>query len=186
MVEIVEVITGTKLVRMTFDRKVAVAGLGVGVASLAVAVLALGADVAGRIQQQPSGRPPESVARMFVDNGVVRCVITTSEGQIMIGRDAMPAVTRLRDRRNAVAIEDFGDELEIAQDMPRLRPTKHALADLAKPTRSRVLEDGVVALPGKRGAAAFTRWWEASSRRMLVRANGASRVSPALSIWRRR
>lgn len=147
MVEIVEVITGTKLIRMTFDRKVAVAGLGVGMASLAVAVLALGNDVAGRIQQ-PSGRLPESVARMCLDNGVVECVITTSEGQVMIGRDAIPAVTRLRDRRDADALENFGDELATSPATPRARPSKpDELADHAEPARLRALEDVVEALP---------------------------------------
>lgn len=149
LVEIVEVITGTKLVRMTFDRKVAVAGVGVGAASLAVAVLALANDVAGRIQQ-PSGRLSESVARMCVDNGVVECVITTSEGQIMIGRDAIPAVTRLRERRDAAAIDDFGEEMKVAGATARPRPAKpDKLAVLPEPVLSRVLEDAIQAEPGR-------------------------------------
>lgn len=149
IVEILEVITGTKLVRMTFDRNVAVAGLGVGTASLAVAVLALGNDVAGRIQQ-PSGRLPESVARMCLDNGVVECVITTSEGQIMIGRDAIPAVTRLREWRDTAALEDLGNDRETSPATPRARHTKpDELADRAEPARLRALEDVVEALPGR-------------------------------------
>lgn len=149
IVEILEVVTGTKLVRMTFDRKISVSGLAVGGASLAVAVLALGNDVASRIQQ-PSGRLPESVARMCIDSGVVECVVTTSEGQIIIGRDAMPAVARLRERRDAPEKEEFVDELGIARAMPRSRIAKpDQFADLAEPARLRALENIVEALPGR-------------------------------------
>lgn len=140
MVEIVEVITGTKLVRMTFDRKLAMTGL-------AVAVLALANDVAGRIQE-PTGRLPQTVARMCVDNGVVECVITTSEGQIMIGRDAIPAVAQLRDRREAAAIADA--EAGAAQAVPRERAAKpETLEGPSEPGRLRALDDIVAAGLGR-------------------------------------
>ncbi len=91
VVEILEIRTGTKLVWLSFDRAVALAGL-------AVAVAAYGNDVAGAVQQ-PSGRLAETMAAMCLDNGVVECVITTSKGQVRISRDQMPAVELLQQRR---------------------------------------------------------------------------------------
>ena len=104
VVEITEVRTGTKLVRFTFDRKVALA-------ALAVAVIALGHDLSARIQQ-PTGRLAESVAEMCLDHGVAECVISTSEGQVRITRDQMPAIARLREKRERVDRigQAFGDD----------------------------------------------------------------------------
>lgn len=95
VVEILEIRTGTKLVLLSFDRFVAVG-------SLAIAVAAYGNDIAGQVQQ-PSGKLAEAVATLCVDHGVVECVITTSEGQLRIARDEMPAVQRIRQRREDAA-----------------------------------------------------------------------------------
>src|SRR3569832_1544434 len=56
LVEITEIVTGTKLVRITFGDRVSLA-------ALAVAVITLGNDLADRFTQ-PRGRLPESVAEM--------------------------------------------------------------------------------------------------------------------------
>ncbi len=102
VVEITEILTGTKLIRLTFDRRIALAGL-------AVAVTALGNDLVDRIQS-PKGRLAESVARMCLDNGVARCVVATPEGSVWISRDDIPAVTRLTENRARTETRRSEDE----------------------------------------------------------------------------
>jgi hypothetical protein len=103
--EVFEVTTGTKLVRLTFDRRVNIAGVVIGAASLAVSVAALGSDLSDRMKK-PSGRLAESLAGMCLDHGVAECVITTPEGKIEIARDQIPAIATLEDRRDRA--ENFG------------------------------------------------------------------------------
>jgi len=90
-VEIIEIKTGTKLVRISFTSAIALA-------SLAVAVAAFANDLVSGVQQ-PSGRLAETMAAMCLDHGVVECVVTTSEGQVRISREQMPAVGVIADRR---------------------------------------------------------------------------------------
>ena len=92
VVEISEIQTGTKLVRLTFDRKLALA-------TLAVAVVALGNDLIDRMQQR-SGRLAESIAEMCLDHGVAECVVTTPEVHVRITRDQLPAITTVQERRD--------------------------------------------------------------------------------------
>ncbi|HYG28708.1 MAG TPA: hypothetical protein VD887_00680 [Allosphingosinicella sp.] len=138
VVEIVEVITGTKLVRLSFGKKIAFAGAAFAGASAAAAVAQLGIDLAGRMQQ-PTGRLAESLARMCLDHGVAECVITTQEGRVQISRDEIQAVAMLRDRRNA-------RETVRVVPTPRAKP---ALAD--EPLLARRIEEIREAVP--RGAS---------------------------------
>ncbi len=89
--EILTIETGTKFVLLNFDRKVALA-------SLAIAVLAFGNDVASGFQK-PTGRLAEAAGALCVDHGVSECVITTSEGQLRIARDDMPAIQNIEQAR---------------------------------------------------------------------------------------
>jgi hypothetical protein len=98
IVEVTEIRTGTKLVRLTFDQKIKAGTLGVAVGGLVVAVAHLGLDIADRIQQ-PHGRLAESVAEMCLDNGVVECVVTTREGKIRISRDDVAATMTVEAKR---------------------------------------------------------------------------------------
>lgn len=83
-VEILEVRTGTKLVKLSIEAKLA-AG------ALVVALAALANDISLRIQQS-SGRLAQSVAQMCIENGVVECEIRTSDTHIKITRDEIRAV----------------------------------------------------------------------------------------------
>jgi hypothetical protein len=143
IVEIMEVVTGTKLVRMSFNRKVAFTSVGLAGASLTVAVAQLGNDLVGRIQQ-PTGRLAESVARMCLDHGVAECVVTTPEGQVQISRDAIKAIAVLQSRR---------DIAEATADMPTGPRPKSLLSDERVLADERILaqriEDIRPASPGR-------------------------------------
>lgn len=92
LVEIVDITTGTKLVRLSVEAKIALGSLGVALASLA-------SDLSNRIQQ-PSGRLAESIAELCLDHGVAECVITTSDTQVRITRDQIPAIHAVQKRRD--------------------------------------------------------------------------------------
>lgn len=124
VVEITEIRTGTKLARLTFDRKLAVG-------SLAVAVIALGNDLLARILQ-PTGRLAESVAEMCLDHGVAECVITTSEAQVRIIRDDLPAIAVVQEKRAAL-----GSFAARKMDPDGAKVTSEASARLAEPLMRR-------------------------------------------------
>ena len=102
LVEVTEVRTGTKLVRLTFNQKVAAASLTVAAVGVAATVGQLGLNIADRIKQ-PAGRLAETVAEMCLDNGVAECVITTPEMQIKVGRDELPAIETVLQKRAGIA-----------------------------------------------------------------------------------
>jgi len=108
VMEVLEIQTGTKFVRLTFESKVAVA-------ALAVAILALANDVASGMTK-PSGALAESAAAMCVSHGVVECVVTTSQGQIRISRNEMPAVQLLEAQStgNAFNADEEGGLIEVS------------------------------------------------------------------------
>lgn len=108
MMEVLEVQTGTKLIKLTFDRTVALT-------SLAVAIVALGNDIASGMKQ-PSGGIAESAASLCAHHGVVECVVTTSEGQIHILRDEMPAVNALENK--ATQQSATGPSIELSATIP--------------------------------------------------------------------
>jgi hypothetical protein len=108
MMEVLEVQTGTKLIKLTFDRTVALT-------SLAVAIVALGNDIASGMKQ-PSGGIAESAALLCAHHGVVECVVTTSEGQIHILRDEMPAVNALENK--AAQQSATGSSIELSATIP--------------------------------------------------------------------
>ena len=119
VVEISEVITGTKLVRLSFGQKIALAGAAFAGASAAAAVAQLGIDLASNIQK-PTGRLAESVARMCLDHGVAECIITTPDGRVRISRDAVKAVAVLQNRREGA---------EEAESLPRPARARPVQAD---------------------------------------------------------
>jgi hypothetical protein len=100
VVEITEVRTGTKSVRLTFNQTLLAAGVAIAAGTLAVEVARLGLDIADRLQQQPRGRLAESVAEMCLDYGVVESTISTHYEQIRIPRNDMPALRALEEKRS--------------------------------------------------------------------------------------
>lgn len=102
IVEVTEIITGTKLVRLTVNQKIQKQSLHVSMGALLVSAAGLGLNIADRLQK-PTGKLAEAAAEMCVENGVVECVVTTSEGQIRVTRDQMPAIKTLKDRRERTA-----------------------------------------------------------------------------------
>lgn len=108
IVEITEVRTGTKSVRLTFNQKILAIGAAVAAGTLAVEVSRLGLDIADRLQQQPRSRLAESVAEMCLDHGVVESVISTHTNQIRIPRDEMPALGALETKRMGAGTRPLG------------------------------------------------------------------------------
>jgi hypothetical protein len=99
-------------------------------------VIGLGNDLMGRLQA-PSGRLSESVARMCLDHGVVRCVVTSSEGSVWISRDEMPAVRTLAGRRERA---EGANALPDPVRRERVVPEKAQVAALPLDER-RMIED---------------------------------------------
>ena len=130
LVEVSEVITGTKHLRLTFGQKIQKQTVLIAAGTLALGVANLGLDIAGRLKR-PTGRLPESVAEMCLDNGVVECVVTTSKQRIHITREDMPALNTVERKRAATGltgipkatlhINDAISSSEIAAESPILR-----------------------------------------------------------------
>lgn len=102
VVEITEVRTGTKSVRLTFNQKMAVVVAAAAAGTFAVEVARLGLDIADRLQR-PNGRLAMAAAEMCIDHGVVESVISTHSEQIRIPRDEMPAVKALEVKRSGLS-----------------------------------------------------------------------------------
>jgi hypothetical protein len=153
VVEITEVRTGTKSVRLTFNQKMLAAGVAVAAVTLAAEVTRLGLDIADRLQQQPRSRLAESVAEMCLDHGVVESVITTHTNQIHIPRDEMPALRALEVKRSGTAarqpasrslfplqVDDANSksEMEAAHSPDLITQRGEILADFSRPRDGRV------------------------------------------------
>lgn len=153
VVEITEVRTGTKSVRLTFNQKLAAAGIALAAGTLGVEVTRLGLDIADRLQHQPRGRLAESVAEMCLDHGVVESIISTHDQQIHIPRDEMPALRALEARRSGAPILERGSrpsfplqvddavsksEIEAVRSPDLIAQRGEILADVSRPRDHRI------------------------------------------------
>jgi hypothetical protein len=147
LVEILEVRTGTKLVKLSIESKLAAA-------TLVVALAAFANDISLRIQQS-SGRLAQSVAQMCIENGVVECEIRTSDTHIKITREEIRAVPILDRRRSVEGLTGYGNRYGLdyggVSNSPALnandrehrrtvRKTEDALPAAAGPSRSRAMD----------------------------------------------
>ena len=111
LVEITEIKTGTKLVRLSINQKIGIATAAGTLATAAVAVAEFGLHIADRVQR-PTGRLAETVAEMCLENGVAECVITTSDAQISIGRDHIPAIETVKNKRESNGLRKLAPDVQ--------------------------------------------------------------------------
>lgn len=167
LVEITEVRTGTKSVRLTFNQKMLAAGIAVAAGTLAVEVARLGLDIADRLQQ-PRGRLAEAVAEMCLDHGVVESIITMHDVQISIPRDEMPALKTVEAKRARGSVQQsqerypsFPLQVDDALSQSKLESVhspefgaqqNEIIAGLARPKDGRIYTVlGTLRAPGTRG-----------------------------------
>lgn len=166
VVEITEVRTGTKSVRLTFNQKLAGVVAAAAAGTFAVEVMRLGLDIADRLQQ-PRGRLVEAVAEMCLDHGVIEFTITTHNQQILIPRDEMPALKTLEAKRSGASnpeslnqppfslqVDDAVSktEIEAVQSPDFTTQRGEILADFSRPRDSRIYTVvGTLSAPGTTG-----------------------------------
>lgn len=163
IVEITEIKTGTKSVRLTFNQKMLVAGAAIAAGALAVDVARLGLEIADRLQHS-TGRLAESVAEMCSDHGVVESTVSTHNEQIRIPRDEMPALAALDMKRSAPVARDFptrpsalqvdeaisSSEIEAVHSPDFIAQRGEILAGLGRPRDKRIYT--IVGILGEPGA----------------------------------